>query len=105
MHVVFTASTDSGPDDPINNIFKNTAFNTTCQYDGVTDRLLYGSGSKANAVVSAEFSGTSITPEMLFMSVNSTKYGGGGGKYATFAGGDVNAANWHCTSLGILLPI
>ncbi|MFT7596911.1 MAG: hypothetical protein ACI8R4_004253, partial [Paracoccaceae bacterium] len=91
VHVVFTASNDSGPDDPANGVFKDTAFDTTYLFDGVTDRLLYGSTNKADAVVSAEFSNTSITPEMLFMSVNSAKYGGGGGKYAVFAGADANA--------------
>ena len=100
VHIVFTASNDSGTDDPTNSITKDTAFDTSYLYDGMTDRLLYGSARKADAAVSAEFSSTSITPEMLFMSVNSTKYGGGGGKYAVFAGGDANAHELALHELG-----
>lgn len=91
VHQIYTASTQSGTDDPVNGITRDTAFDTTYRFDGVTDRLLSGSVAKADAAVDAELGGTGIAPEMLLMSVNSGKYGGAGGKYATYAGGNADA--------------
>lgn len=91
VHVVHTASAESGTDDPAAGITRDTAFDTTYRYDGVTDRLLYGSNFKANAALNAALAGTEITADMKFMAVNSAKYGGGGGQYATFAGGNAQA--------------
>lgn len=100
VHVVHTASAQSGTDDPVNSITKNTAFDTTFLYDGVTDRLLSGSVSKADAASDSAFSGSGIDPEMFFMTVNTTKYGGAGGPWATFAGGNSDALELALHELG-----
>lgn len=91
VHVVYTASNDSGTDDPGAGQVKDTAFDTTFSYAGGPDRLLYGSDAKANAVISSEFNATDVDAEMLFMAVNTSKYGGGGGAMGVYAGGNASA--------------
>lgn len=91
VHKVDTASNQRGADDPINNVFVDTAFDATYRYDGVTDRLLYINQNKGIAAQNAALAGTGIAAEMRFVTVNSTKYGGGGGYYGVYAGGNGSA--------------
>jgi len=84
-------STQSGADIPPENIFRNTALDASYYWDGVTERLLYVDDAKTDSAVAGALAGTSITPDMVFVSVNATKYGGGGGTYAVFAGGNSDA--------------
>lgn len=100
IHYIEVVSNDSGVDDPVNNIVKDTALDSTYQYDGVTDRLLYLNGSLGNAVLFDAIDGTDIGAEMRLVTMNSTKYGGGGGYYATFAGGNSNAYEVALHELG-----
>ena len=44
--------------------------------------------SKTDAAIASALSGTEINAEMGFVTVNDTQYGGGGGKYAVYAGGN-----------------
>ncbi len=92
VHRVNVISNQSGADDPINNIFVNTALDASYNWDGSTDRLLYFSNSKANAAMNTALAGTGIDVDMRFGVVNATKYGGGGGQWAVYAGGNSAAS-------------
>ena len=83
---VDVVSNQSGADEPQNHVAKDTALDATYRFDGVTDRLLYVSQSKADAAMNTALDGTGVEPQMRFVSVNDSVYGGGGGKYAVFAG-------------------
>lgn len=91
VHAVNVVSAQSGADDPINNIYVITALDASYAWNGGPDRLLYVNNNKANNARSTALSGTGITAEMQFVTVNSTKYGGGGGSWAVFSGGNSNA--------------
>ncbi len=91
VHAVNIASNQSGADDPINNIYVNTALDASYRWDGVTDRLLYFSTSKANSAVNAALSGSGIDVDMRVGLVNHAKYGGGGGQWAVYSGGNATA--------------
>ncbi|RWM79249.1 MAG: hypothetical protein EOR81_12285 [Mesorhizobium sp.] len=88
VHRVNVVSAESGADDPSTNTFRNTALDASYLWDGVTQRLLYVSDSKTDAAIASALSGTEINAEMAFVTVNDTQYGGGGGKYAVYAGGN-----------------
>jgi Ca2+-binding RTX toxin-like protein len=87
-HKVNVMSNEFGADDPSTGTFRDTALDASYLWDGVTQRLLYVSDSKTDAAIASALSGTGIDPEMLFVTVNETQYGGGGGKYAVYAGGN-----------------
>ncbi|MEP4197958.1 MAG: M64 family metallopeptidase [Aliishimia sp.] len=91
VHVIEVVSNESGVDDPANNITRDTALDSTYQWDGVTDRLLYLNSSKASSAMFTALDGTDIGAEMRFVTMNSEKYGGGGGYYAAYAGGNASA--------------
>jgi hypothetical protein len=82
---VDVVSNQSGADEPQNGIVKDTALDASYRWDGVTDRLLYINDTKADNILNAAVSGSGITPEMRFVAVNDSIYGGGGGKYTVFA--------------------
>ncbi len=88
IHRVEVVSAESGADDPGAGITRNTALGASYRWDGVTDRLLYINDGAANAAVAAALAGTGITAEMRFATVNSATYGGGGGTWAVYAGGN-----------------
>lgn len=90
VHRVNIASNQSGADDPLNNIFVDTALDATYNTGGI-DRCLYFSTTKANTAVSTALSGSGIDIDMRLGTVNSTKYGGCGGQWAVWAGGNGSA--------------
>lgn len=90
-HLIDVTSAQSGADDPITATMKDTAFNGTFNFNGVTDRLLYVDEALANAALVTGLAGTGITAEMQILVVNTTKYGGGGGNYAVYSGGNAEA--------------
>ena len=92
IHRVDVVSAESGADIPPDGIFKNTALDAKYYFDGVTERLLYINDAKADAAMNAGLLGSGITPNVRMVTVNSNKYGGGGGKYAVYAGGNASAA-------------
>ena len=65
----------------------NTALDARYLYDGVTQRLLGITDSKANAALSSGLGGA-FTADMRLVTVNATQYGGAGGTYAVYAGGN-----------------
>ena len=91
VHTVDIVSNESGADDPGLGIYKDTALDASYYFDGVTERLLYVNTTAADAAISNALSDTGITQDMSYVTVNSDKYGGGGGTYAVYAGGNAFA--------------
>jgi len=89
-HRVNVISNESGADDPLNNIFVDTALDATYNTNGI-DRLLYFNTAKANTAVNTALSGAGIDIDMRLGSINSEKYGGGGGQWAVWAAGNTSA--------------
>ena len=85
IYRVDVASTDSGAFDPVACGGKGfpvaTYFDSTYCYDGVAQRLLYGSEATALAVSAAQVPSRHVT----LVLVNSNTYGGGGGGVAWFS--------------------
>lgn len=98
-HRIDVISPQSGADDPSVGTFVNTALDATYRYDGVTQRLLYINNAKANAALSAGLNGA-LTADMKLVTVNATQYGGGGGTYAVYAGGNASATEIALHELG-----
>ncbi len=91
VHLVDVVSQESGADDPVpNGIFRNTALGATYDTSGI-DRLLSINANSANAFLQANLSGTGLTADIRMVTVNDTQYGGSGGQWAVFAGGNVDA--------------
>lgn len=88
---VNTVSNESGADIPADGIYRDTALDASYSWAGGPDRLLYVSDSKANQARNDALLGTGITADMQFVTVNETRYGGGGGSYAVYAGGNSSA--------------
>ncbi len=87
LHRVSIASNESGADDPLNQIEVDTALNATYNTAGI-DRLLTINSGLANSAVNTAMSGSGIVPDMRVALVNSEKYGGAGGTWATYAAGN-----------------
>ena len=100
VHKIDVVSQQSGADEPPNNIYVNTALDASYWWDGSTERLLYISNAKANNEVATSLDGTGITADLRMVTVNSTKYGGGGGTYAVYAGGNSSAQDVALHELG-----
>jgi len=88
LYKINVVSNQSGADEPQNGVYKDTALDATYRYDGVTDRLLYVNDSKTNNALLSAIAGSGIAPRMKFVTVNDSIYGGGGGSYAVYAGGN-----------------
>ncbi|WP_428939460.1 M64 family metallopeptidase [Fontivita pretiosa] len=88
VHRIDVISNQAGADVPPLGIYRDTALDARYYYDGVTERLLYVNESKANAALASGLSGAGFSAEMKLITVNDTRYGGGGGAYAVYAGGN-----------------
>ncbi|MEZ5775649.1 MAG: M64 family metallopeptidase [Hyphomicrobiaceae bacterium] len=88
IHMVEVASNESGADIPGSGIYVDTALDASFSWGGGPERLLYFSSTLANAAIAEAFAGTGIAAEMRYGVVNTTKYGGGGGSYGVYAGGN-----------------
>ena len=93
-------SAESGADSPPLGIFRDTALDASYWFDGQTERLLYVNDAKTSNAVSGALAGTGISSDMVLVSVNDTRYGGGGGQYAVFAGGNASAYEIALHELG-----
>ncbi len=91
VHSIDVFSNESGADKPLDGIYVDTALDASYSWGGGVERLLYVSTSKANAARNAGLSGASFSAEMQFVTVNDAKYGGGGGSYAVYSGGNGSA--------------
>ena len=94
-HRVNVVSTESGADQPPNNIFKETALDASYWWGG-TERCLYFNTSKANVAVNTALSGSGIDVDARLGLVNDSKYGGCGGQWAVYA-----AANSSAVDIGV----
>jgi hypothetical protein len=101
VHRVDVISNESGADVPVgpNPVFRDTALDARYYFDGVTERLLYVSDAKANAALNTGVGGA-FTTHMRLLTVNDTRYGGGGGTWAVYAGGNGSAAEVALHELG-----
>ncbi|MGH8429715.1 MAG: M64 family metallopeptidase, partial [Solimonas sp.] len=100
IYVIDVVSAQAGADDPSVDFFVDTALDASYLWDGVTQRLLYINHGDAVAVLDTALAGSDIGEEMLFVTVNSTQYGGGGGYFAVFAGGNAFAYEVALHELG-----
>lgn len=100
VHRVDVVSNQSGADVPPQNIFRDTALDARYFYDNTTERLLYINESKANAVVNSALAHAGFEPDIRLVTINDTRYGGGGGFYSTFAGGNTAATEVALHELG-----
>ncbi len=91
VHRVNVVSAESGADKPPQGIFVDTALDASYWWDGSTERLLYFNTSLANAAVNTALAGTGIDVDMRYGTVNDSKYGGGGGSWAVYAGANSSA--------------
>ena len=92
-------SNESGADDPCGNIYRDTALGASYDWSGI-DRFLYVNDANANAALNTGLAGSGIRADMKLITVNSTKYGGGGGNFTVFAGGNNLAGELMLHELG-----
>ncbi len=88
VHRVNVASNESGADKPLDNIYVDTALDASYSWGGSVERCLYFNTTKANNAVNAAFAGTGIDADIRLGTVNDTKYGGCGGSWGVYAGGN-----------------
>ena len=88
VYRIDVVSNESGADVPPEGIYRDTALDARYYFDGVTERLLSVNTTKATAALSAELSGSGLWPEIKLVTVNDTRYGGSGGSYAVYSGGN-----------------
>ena len=91
VHRVEVESQQSGADDPANEVVRDTALRASYAWNGGPDRLLYFNTSLANQAVSTALQGSGVDVDMRVGVVNSAKYGGGGGQWGVYAGGNGSA--------------
>ncbi|MCA1993121.1 MAG: M64 family metallopeptidase [Coleofasciculus sp. S288] len=99
VHSVDVISNESGADIPPEGIFRDTALDASYYFDGEIDRLLYINEVKANQVLVDNLPNISLA-EIRLVTVNDTRYGGGGGFYAVYAGGNSDATEVALHELG-----
>ncbi len=99
VHKITVASNQSGADIPSESSYRDTALDATYDSSGI-DRLLTISNGKANNIRNQQLAGTGITADIEMVTVNHTKYGGSGGSWAVFAGGNTSAHEIALHELG-----
>lgn len=99
VHRIDVISEESGADERPNNIFVETVLGARFFFDGIVERTLSVDVKLADAVVDRSVD-SSIDVDLRFVSVNTDKYGGAGGAYATFAGGNELATDLALHELG-----
>jgi hypothetical protein len=98
-HRIDVISQQSGADDPSVGLFVNTALDARYLYDGVTQRLLGITDGKASSALASGLNGA-FTADMRLVTVNATQYGGSGGIYTVYAGGNSSATDIALHELG-----
>lgn len=100
VHRVNVLSNESGADVAPQNIFRDTALDAQYFYDGATERLLYINDAKANSALDLGLADAGFAADVRLLTVNDTRYGGGGGTYAVYAGGNNSATEVALHELG-----
>ena len=99
VHQVRVVSQESGADDPLSNVYVDTALRASYNTGG-TDRCLYFDSFLADVAVTVATLGTDIDVDMRLGTVNSSKYGGCGGSWAVWSAGNANARDIAVHELG-----
>jgi len=100
VHRINVVSNERGADVPPLGIYRDTALDATYYFDGTTERLLSIDAGKGMTALNAGLSGAPFTAEMRLVTINDTRYGGGGGFFATYAGGNSSATEVALHELG-----
>jgi hypothetical protein len=94
-------SNESGADAPPLGVSRDTALGASYYWDGSTERFLFVNASKAQQVRDAALAGSSMHPAINLVTVNDTRYGGGGdGTFAVCAGGNSLAGELALHEIG-----
>lgn len=99
VHRLDIISQERGADIPPKGIFRDTALDATYYFDGVTERLLYINEAKAYQALVDNLPDLSLA-EVRLLTVNDVKYGGSGGYFAVYAGGNSYAPELALHELG-----
>lgn len=99
VHRVNVVSDESGADKPADGVYVDTALDARYSCAGIR-RLICISNGKADDALSAGLLGTSIDVDMRMVTVNDSEYGGSGGRYAVYAGGNSSAAEIALHEIG-----
>ena len=100
VHRVNVVSNQTGADVAPENIFRDTALDAAYFYDGSTERQLYINDNKANAALNSALVDAGFTADIKLVTVNDSRYGGAGGTYAVYAGGNLNATEVALHEMG-----
>ena len=100
VHRINLISNDSGADKPPLGIFRDTALDASYWWDGTTERLLSVNSFKASVAAVQAIAGTEIDLDIRVVVVNDTKYGGEGGFWSVYAGGNFNATEIAVHEIG-----
>lgn len=102
VHKINVVSNESGADKPKASpaVYKDTALGSTYWYDGVTERLLFVDYGLTYNTLNTNLAGAPFSAEMKLITVNDTKYGGGGGAFAVYAGGNSSSTEVAMHELG-----
>lgn len=83
IHRVNIASNETGADRPNDNVYVDTALDSSYSWGGGVERCLFFNVGKANAAASTAVAGSNIDIDMRIGTINSPQYGGCGGFWAT----------------------
>jgi hypothetical protein len=100
VHRIDVVSSQSGADKPWLGQFVDTALDGSYAWGGGPERLLYVDHSKAVNALNNGLSGAGFGAEMRLVTVNDTTYGGGGGYFGVYAGGNGSSTEIALHELG-----
>ena len=86
-------SNESGADRPPEGIYRDTALDASYYFGGPKEKLYINNYKANDAITESGLTTPQFSIEMKLVTVNDTIYGGGGGVYAVFAGG--NSSAWE----------
>jgi hypothetical protein len=95
VHMVEVISPESGIDNPRLQIWRNTALDASYNCSNYQRLICINSSKATQAALTA-----GVTPEIRLVTTNANEYGGGGGSWATYAGGSYGSAEIALHELG-----
>ena len=100
VHRIDVVSNESGADIPTDGIYRDTALDASYSWAGGAERLLSADMTKAGAALNAGLDGAGFGADVKLVTVNESKYGGGGGVFAVYAGGNASTPEIALHELG-----
>jgi Ca2+-binding RTX toxin-like protein len=91
VYAINVVSNESGADNRATGTLVDTALNARYYGDGITDRLLTIDYSLGSLAIDQAVAGSGIRSDIRLVTVNSSTYGGSGGYFAVYAGGNPNS--------------